>query len=65
MPRVQFTLRFTLSDPYLDTTIIGTKSIEHLQQNVATALLGPLPDALLREAKRRLAGAGSHPEPVS
>ena len=31
MSRMEFTLRFTLSDPNLDTTIVGTRSVEHLK----------------------------------
>ncbi len=43
MSRIEFTLRFTLSDPALDTTIVGTKRAAHLQQNIDAALKGPLP----------------------
>ena len=64
MTRMEFMLRFTLSHPDLDTTIVGTKSVEHLRDNVAAALKGPLADELLTEAKRRLAAAGSVPEPA-
>ena len=64
MTRMEFMLRFTLSNPDLDTTIVGTKSVEHLADNVAAALKGPLPDDLLSEAKRRLAAVGSAPEPA-
>jgi aryl-alcohol dehydrogenase-like predicted oxidoreductase len=61
MSRMEFTLRFTLSDPNLDTTIVGTKSAEHLQANIDAALKGPLPPEVVEEAKRRLAEAGSAP----
>lgn len=64
MTRMEFMLRFTLSNPDLDTTIVGTKSVEHLAGNVAAALAGPLPAEVVTEAKRRLAAAGSAPEPV-
>lgn len=64
MTRMEFMLRFTLSNPDLDTTIVGTKSVEHLAGNVAAALAGPLPADVVTEAKRRLAAAGSAPEPV-
>ncbi|MFN8637867.1 MAG: aldo/keto reductase [Dehalococcoidia bacterium] len=64
MTRMEFMLRFTLSNPDLDTTIVGTKSVEHLHDNVAAALRGPLSADLLTEAKRRLAAVGSAPEPV-
>lgn len=56
--RTAFLLRFTLSHPGLDTTIVGTSSVEHLRENIATAGLGPLPADVLAEAKRRLDAAG-------
>jgi len=61
MSRMEFTLRFTLSNPDLDTTIVGTRDVGHLQDNIAAALKGPLPEDVLQEAKRRLAQAGSLP----
>ena len=61
MSRIEFTLRFTLSNPDLDTTIVGTKDIGHLQDNIAAAMKGPLPADVVEEAKRRLAQAGSRP----
>jgi aryl-alcohol dehydrogenase-like predicted oxidoreductase len=61
MRRMEFTLRFTLSDPALDTTIVGTKSVEHLHDNIAAAMKGPLPPDVIEEAKRRLDEAGSRP----
>jgi aryl-alcohol dehydrogenase-like predicted oxidoreductase len=61
MSRMEFTVRFTLSNPDLDTTIIGTKDAGHLQDNIAAALKGPLPADVVAEAKRRLAAAGSRP----
>ncbi|HLF71422.1 MAG TPA: aldo/keto reductase [Dehalococcoidia bacterium] len=62
MSRMEFTLRFTLSHPQLSTTIVGTKSVEHLQDNVTAAKKGPLAPEVYAEAKRRLADAGSKPE---
>jgi aryl-alcohol dehydrogenase-like predicted oxidoreductase len=59
MSRTAFMLRFTLSHPDLDTTIVGTSSIEHLRANVAVAAEGPLPDDVVSEAKRRLDAAGA------
>lgn len=64
MSRMEFTLRFTLSLPELDTTIVGTRSVEHLTDNVAAAARGPLPQSLVDEAKKQLAAAGSLPAPV-
>jgi aryl-alcohol dehydrogenase-like predicted oxidoreductase len=61
MTRTTFMLRFTLSHPDLDTTIVGTQSVEHLKDNLAAAGDGPLPDDLLNEAKNRLSAAGARP----
>ncbi len=62
MSRMEFMLRFTLSNPDLDTTIVGTKSVDHLKDNVEAALRGPLPSDVIDEAKKRLALAGSRSE---
>ena len=59
MSRLEFTLRFTLSNPNLDTTIVGTRDAGHLRDNIAAALKGPLPEEILRDAKQRLDWAGS------
>ena len=61
MSRLEFTLRFTLSNPDLDTTIVGTRDVGHLRDNIAAALKGPLPEDILREARQRLYEAGSRP----
>ena len=61
MTRTAFLLRFTLSHPGLDTTIVGTSRIEHLHDNLAAAAKGPLPHDVLTEAKRRLTAAGATP----
>ena len=58
---LEFTLRFTLSNPDLDTTIVGTRDAGHLHDNIDAALKGPLPESVVEEAKRRLAEAGSRP----
>jgi aryl-alcohol dehydrogenase-like predicted oxidoreductase len=63
MSRTAFMLRFTLSHPALDTTIVGTSSVEHLRENVAVAAAGALPADVLDEAKRRLTAAGAAPLP--
>jgi aryl-alcohol dehydrogenase-like predicted oxidoreductase len=56
--RMEFVLRFTLSHPDLDTTIVGTSKLEHLRANIDAARKGPLPTDIYEEAKRRLdAGA--------
>ena len=58
MSRVEFTLRFTLSNPDLDTTIVGTSDAGHLRDNIAAALKGPLLQGVYQEAKKRLDEAG-------
>ncbi len=63
MSRIEFTLRFTLSNPDVHTTIVGTQDLEHLRENVEAAHKGPLPTKLVEEAKRRLGEAGSRPLP--
>ena len=62
MDRMEFMLRFTLANPDLDTTIVGTREPAHLRQNIAAALKGPLPEDVRREAMRRLGQAGSRSE---
>jgi len=59
MSRIEFMLRFTLSHPGLDTTIVGTANLDHLRDNLRAAEKGPLPDDVLAEAKRRLDTAGA------
>jgi hypothetical protein len=41
----------------MHTTIVGTLNPVHLQDNVAAAMKGPLPEPLYHEAQRRLAAA--------
>jgi aryl-alcohol dehydrogenase-like predicted oxidoreductase len=60
--RVEFVLRFTLGHPGLSTIIVGTASVDHVRDNVARALRGPLPDDVYQEAKRRLGAAGASAE---
>ena len=57
MKRTEFMLRFTVSNPNLSTTIVGTLNSVHLHQNVEAASKGPLPAPVYAEAKRRLAQA--------
>ena len=58
---MEFILRFTFTNPDLDTTIVGTVNAAHLQANIDALEHGPLPPDLYEEAKRRLAAAGSAP----
>jgi aryl-alcohol dehydrogenase-like predicted oxidoreductase len=61
MTAIEFILRFTFTNPDLDTTIVGTANPEHLHDNIAILQKGPLAPDLYAEAKRRLAEAGSTP----
>jgi len=54
MSRVEFVLRFTLSDPDLSSTIVGTSSLGHLRSNLAIAEKGPLPADVYELARLRL-----------
>jgi len=53
MTPMQFLLRFTLSHPDLDTTIVGTKNPDHLAANIAAAERGPLPSDVYAAARQR------------
>jgi aryl-alcohol dehydrogenase-like predicted oxidoreductase len=64
MTPMEFVLRFTFTNPDLDTTIVGTINPVHLQANVGVLRQGPLPPDLYAEAKRRLAAAGSVPQGI-
>jgi aryl-alcohol dehydrogenase-like predicted oxidoreductase len=50
-------LRYTLSHPHCDTTIVGTLNPLHLAENVAAAGRGPLPKDLYDEITRRVRSA--------
>ncbi len=60
--RTAFLLRFTLSHPHCDTTIVGTVNPAHHAENVAVATKGPLPADVYAEAKKRLDAVGERPE---
>ena len=55
MTRMEFVLRFTYTNPDLDTTIVGTLNLDHLQSNIDALLKGPLPSDVYQEAHQRLA----------
>ncbi len=61
MSATTFMLRFTITNPHTHTTIVGTLNPEHLQENVAAVLQGPLPANVYHEAKRRLMAARETP----
>jgi aryl-alcohol dehydrogenase-like predicted oxidoreductase len=53
MDPMEFMLRFTLSNPDMSTTIVGTANPAHLAVNAKVAAKGPLPAELYAEACRR------------
>ena len=56
--RTAFMLRFTLAHPHVNTTIVGTQSLEHLEENVKAAQTGPLDESTYTEAKQRIERTG-------
>jgi aryl-alcohol dehydrogenase-like predicted oxidoreductase len=54
MTPMELMLRFTLSNPDMSTTIVGTANPEHLRKNVAAALEGPLAPDLYERVRARL-----------
>ena len=54
LSRTAFMLRYTLSHPDLDTTIVGTLNPAHLAQNVEAAAMGPLSPEVYALATARL-----------
>lgn len=53
MAPMEFMLRFTLGNPDMSTTIVGTANPAHLADNARAAARGPLPPDLYAEASRR------------
>ena len=62
--RTSFLLRYTLTHPHADTIIVGTLYPEHLQENIAAVLKGPLPVKVYEEARLRLTKVGLIPVSV-
>lgn len=54
-------LRFTVTNPDLDTTIVGTAHAAYQHDNVVLLQKGPLPADVYAEAERRVAEAGCVP----
>lgn len=51
IPPAEFALRFTLSHPGVHTAIVGATRCENMAANAKAVDRGPLPEALIREAK--------------
>ena len=56
--RVAFMLRYTISLPQAHTVVVGTQSLDHMQENVSAVQRGPLSPDTLKEANRRLEKLG-------
>lgn len=52
--RTAFMLRFTLTHPDLNTTIVGTVDPQHLAENLTAIQAGPLSEDMYAEIKHRL-----------
>jgi aryl-alcohol dehydrogenase-like predicted oxidoreductase len=61
MSRMEFTLRFTCTNPDVATTVVATTSPDHMRENVEAVSKGPLPADVYEEAQRRLNAAGLTP----
>src|SRR5262245_15955005 len=59
MTRMEFMLRFTLSHPDMNTTIVGTANPQHLADNLVAAGKGALPSDVYAAAKERLGAVAS------
>lgn len=58
MPRLEFMIRFVLTNPDVDVALVATTNIDHLVEDILYASKGPLPPELHAEACRRLDAAG-------
>lgn len=59
MTPAQLILRYTLSNPHVDTVIVGTCNLQHLADNVAAQHAGPLPPATYEAIRDRVASVAS------
>ena len=57
----QFALRFAFTHPYIDTNIVGTTNVNHLEKNIQTILLGKLEQDIYKEANQRLDNLETNP----
>jgi len=67
MPIAELALRFVLSNPLIDTVLMGARSVEEVEKNVQAAEQGPLSKRVLKELDRICAMAPCRPceEPMS
>ena len=62
--RYRFMLRYAITHPHYSTDIIGTRSLDHLNDNIKTFEIGPLPNEVYQEAKKRLDAIGVTATPI-
>lgn len=56
--RKDFLLRYTITHPGVSTSIVGTRSLEHLNANIKAAARGPLAADVYAEAKKKMDAIG-------
>lgn len=61
MSRIEFMLRFVLTNASIGVLLTGTTNLTHLEENVRAVRKGPLGEEIYKEASLRLAAAGSAP----
>jgi len=61
MSRIEFMIRFVLSNENVDIALVATTNPDNLRADVGYAAKGPLPQATIEEAKKRLLAAGCGP----
>src|SRR5581483_3808262 len=61
MSRIEFMIRFVLSNANVDVALVATTDDAHLAADIAYAAKGPLDPALYKDACMRLAAAGGGP----
>ncbi len=55
MSPAELILRYTLTEPRVHTTIVGTCNHAHLTENLQAVAKGPLPESIYREIRQRVA----------
>ena len=55
MSKAELILRYTITHPHCDTTIVGTCNLDHLKENLAAVEAGPLPPELYQQVAQRVA----------
>ncbi len=64
MSRIEFMIRFAVTNPAVNVLLTGTSNVSHLEENVSAAGKGPLDQDLYQAVVARLTEAGSMAEEV-